>query len=98
MDKDIPLLRALVPDEFTAVLVKGRSNYLSKRRLRLAVERETRLLADEPERHALQQIEKWAARTNDGTLATLPQLKAARGVGSRPERWWKLHGAPLPDP
>ncbi len=75
MEKDLPLLRALVPDEFTAVLVKGRSNYMSKRRLRLAVERETRLLADEPERHSLQQIEKWAARTDDGTLATLPQLK-----------------------
>jgi ATP-dependent DNA helicase DinG len=75
MEKDLPLLRALVPDEFTAVLVKGRSNYLSKRRLRLAVERETRLLADEPERHSLQQIERWAGRTNDGTLATLPQLK-----------------------
>ena len=39
MDKDLPLLRAVVPDEFTAVLVKGRANYLSKRRLRLAVER-----------------------------------------------------------
>ncbi len=75
MDKDLPLLRAVVPDEFTAVLVKGRANYLSKRRLRLAIERETRLLADDTERHSLQEIEKWAASTNDGTLATLPQLK-----------------------
>ncbi|MFM1831876.1 MAG: hypothetical protein RLZZ461_192 [Planctomycetota bacterium] len=74
MEKDLPLLRAVVPDEFTAVLVKGRANYLSKRRLRLAVERETRLLADDAERQSLQQIEKWAARTDDGTLATLPQL------------------------
>lgn len=75
MEKDLPLLRAVVPDEFTAVLVKGRANYLSKRRLRLAVERETRLLADDAERHSLQQIEHWASRTEDGTLATLPQLK-----------------------
>lgn len=75
MDKDLPLLRAVVPDEFTAVLVKGRSNYLSKRRLRLAIERETRLLADDDERHSLQQIERWAASTDDGTRATLPQLK-----------------------
>lgn len=80
MDKDLPLLRAVVPDEFTAVLVKGRANYLSKRRLRLAIERETRLLADDTERHSLQQIEKWAASTDDGTLATLPQLK-------RPSVW-----------
>ena len=75
MDKDLPLLRAVVPDEFTAVLVKGRANYLSKRRLRLAIERETRLLADDTERHSLQAIEKWASQTDDGTLATLPQLK-----------------------
>src|SRR6185436_14648897 len=33
IDKDIPLLRAVYPDEFTAVLVKGRSNYLCMRRL-----------------------------------------------------------------
>src|ERR1700744_5290325 len=36
IDKDIPLLRAIYPDEFTAVLVKGRSNYLCKRRLEQA--------------------------------------------------------------
>src|ERR1700710_2504044 len=36
IDKDIPLLRSVYPDEFTAVLVKGRSNYLCKRRLEQA--------------------------------------------------------------
>src|SRR5437763_4984879 len=36
IDKDIPLLRAVYPDEFTAVLVKGRSNYLCQRRLEQA--------------------------------------------------------------
>src|SRR5687768_18275307 len=33
IEKDIPLLQAVYPDEFTAVLVKGRSNYLCQRRL-----------------------------------------------------------------
>src|SRR5881296_1400542 len=33
IEKDIPLLRAVYPQEFTAVLVKGRGNYLCKRRL-----------------------------------------------------------------
>ncbi|MCH2160755.1 MAG: ATP-dependent DNA helicase [Phycisphaerales bacterium] len=74
LEKDIPLLRAVMPDEFSAVLVKGRGNYISKRRLRLAIEREGRLLADDAERHTLSRIEQWAARTDDGTLATLPQL------------------------
>ena len=74
LDKDIPLLRAVMPDEFSAVLVKGRGNYISRRRLKLAIEREGRLLADDAERHTLSRIEQWAARTDDGTLATLPQL------------------------
>ena len=31
--KDVPLLNSVIPREFSSVLVKGRSNYLSKRRL-----------------------------------------------------------------
>ncbi len=37
--KDIPLLNAVVPREFSSVLAKGRSNYLSLRRLNLANQR-----------------------------------------------------------
>src|SRR5437870_13388012 len=33
IDKDIPLLQSVYPNEFSAVLVKGRSNYLCRRRL-----------------------------------------------------------------
>jgi ATP-dependent DNA helicase DinG len=36
--KDIPFLQAVLPDEFSAVLVKGRSNYLCPRRLAQTVE------------------------------------------------------------
>src|SRR5882724_1504770 len=36
IDKDIPLLQSVYPDEFTAVLVKGRNNYLCRRRLEQA--------------------------------------------------------------
>src|SRR5262245_46068713 len=32
--KDIPFLNAVLPVEFSAVLVKGRSNYISLRRLK----------------------------------------------------------------
>lgn len=80
MEKDVPLLRAVAPGEFTAVLVKGRGNYLSLRRLQLAYERQDRLLADDQARHALEQIVTWAHTTRDGTLATLPML-------SRPDVW-----------
>ena len=74
LEKDIPLLRAIMPDEFTAVLVKGRGNYASRRRLKLAIEREGRLFSNDEERQSLARIERWASRTEDGTLATLPQL------------------------
>src|SRR5437870_11875893 len=33
IDKDIPLIQSVYPNEFSAVLVKGRSNYLCQRRL-----------------------------------------------------------------
>lgn len=80
IEKDIPLLSAIAPDEFTAVLVKGRGNYISLRRLKLASERQDRLLADDAARHSLHAVEDWASTTRDGTLATLPQL-------DRPEVW-----------
>src|SRR5580704_14974139 len=36
IEKDIPLLRSVYPNEFTAVLVKGRSNFLCQRCLEQA--------------------------------------------------------------
>ncbi len=72
IEKDIPLLRAVFPEEFSAVLVKGRGNYLSLRRLKLASEREDRLFFDEGARASLQAIEAWAYETRDGSLSSLP--------------------------
>jgi ATP-dependent DNA helicase DinG len=80
VDSDIPLLNAVIPEEFSAVLVKGRGNYLSLRRLRLASERQDRLLTDDDARHSLHVLEDWAYATEDGSLATLPALR-------RPEVW-----------
>lgn len=77
IDKDIPLLRSALPVEFSAVLVKGRGNYLSIRRLMLASRKQERLFADPAERRSLHDIEDWAYSTRDGTLATLPQLERA---------------------
>ena len=39
IDKDIPFLRTAMPQEFQAVLVKGRSNFISLRRLDSALAR-----------------------------------------------------------
>ena len=61
--------------ELHACLVKGRGNYLSIRRLRLASARQDKLLTDEAARRSLHVIEDWAYETRDGTLATLPTLE-----------------------
>jgi ATP-dependent DNA helicase DinG len=75
--KDIPLLdRALEQyGQCKSVLVKGRGNYMSIRRLKLASERKNKLLGDPAERRSLDMIEDWAYETPDGTLSTLPQLE-----------------------
>jgi Rad3-related DNA helicase/REP element-mobilizing transposase RayT len=74
IDKDIPLLRAVYPDEFTAVLVKGRSNYLCQRRLEQARGRQQMLFENKSQLESLWTIEEWANETTDGSLADLPAV------------------------
>ena len=74
--KDIPLVAAVMPREFSAVLVKGRSNYVSLRRLALAVERSGSLFSTETERAEVLELATWARHTADGSLADLPALPA----------------------
>ncbi len=69
--KDLPLLRAVIPQEFTAVLVKGRGNYLSLRRMNSAAERMVSLFSDEEEHRDLRQIIAWSKKTGDGSLSDL---------------------------
>ncbi len=57
------------------VLVKGRGNYVSIRRLKQASERQDRLFGDAAARRSLHVIEDWAKETLDGTLSTLPTLE-----------------------
>lgn len=71
--KDIPFLRSVFPDEFSAVLVKGRSNYLGLRRLARASARQENLFNTKKQRSELWRIEDWAYRTTDGSLADLPR-------------------------
>jgi len=71
--KDIPLLQSLVPGDFRAVLVKGRGNYLSLRRLRLALRRASSLLdSSAAVDQLLVQIGRWARTTTDGSKSDLP--------------------------
>ena len=74
IEKDIPLLQSVYPDEFVAVLVKGRSNYLCQRRLEQTRRRQDALFESERQRESLWMIEEWAGSTTDGSLADLPNL------------------------
>src|SRR5437762_12259224 len=67
IDKDIPLIRSVYPDEFTAVLVKGRSNYLCQRRLEQARGRQNFLFDHQRQLESLWTIEEWAQNTQDGS-------------------------------
>jgi len=75
--KDLPLLNAVIPREFSSVLVKGRSNYISLRRMQQASSRATSLFGSEEELQQLQMIRRWAAETNDGSLSELPVRPSA---------------------
>src|SRR4051794_16403630 len=76
VEKDIPLLRAVYPQEFTAVLVKGRGNYLCKRRLEQSRGRQHMMFESDAQFDSLSAVEEWAEATTDGSLSDLPQLPA----------------------
>src|SRR5262245_57439105 len=68
---DLPLLNAVIPREFSAVLVKGRRNYLSLRRLESALARSQSLFNDDQQFTQLRNIRKWSKTTGDGSLSGL---------------------------
>lgn len=80
VSKDIPFLNAVLPVEFTAVLAKGRGNYLCLRRMRHGLKQHQGLFGDPQDLKDLWAIQDWAAHTNDGTLSDL-------GFVPRPAVW-----------
>lgn len=76
VNKDIPFLNKCMPQEYKAVLAKGRSNYLCKRRLKFALQRE-RLLIDDTDSE-LDKVWQWSEQTKDGSLSDLPFLPKSR--------------------
>ena len=71
LQKDIPFLNSVIPLEFTAVLVKGRVNYVSLRRLKNALERMNSLFGETEELEQVRQLRDWSRKTTDGSLADL---------------------------
>ncbi len=71
IEKDIPLLNSVIPLEFSAVLAKGRGNYISLRRLRQAVQRKENLFSTDEQISQVEQLRQWAVTTTDGSRADL---------------------------
>ena len=75
INKDIPFLAGCMPQRFTAVLAKGRGNYLCRRRLDFAIKK-GRMLFDE-RWSELERMNKWAQQTQDGSLSDIGFMPGA---------------------
>lgn len=71
IEKDLPFLNAVVPREFSAVLVKGRNNYVSLRRLDAAIARAQSLFDRDQQIVELRELKRWSKETTDGSKADL---------------------------
>ncbi len=73
--KDLPLVLKAVQEEglgsASAILMKGRGNYLSRRRLKLALENNQQLDIEGGGADWVK-IQEWSLSTNEGTLSALP--------------------------
>jgi len=70
VQKDIPILKKVLPVEFEAALMKGRQNYICPRRLERALQSSKELFTG-PEENEVQRIAEWASKTRDGSLSDM---------------------------
>jgi ATP-dependent DNA helicase DinG len=69
--RDMPFLKSVLPVEFSFVLAKGRSNYISLRRLNAAVDRAQSTFFQENEFEQLRSVLDWSRQTTDGSRSDL---------------------------
>jgi ATP-dependent DNA helicase DinG len=74
--KDLPFLRRALGEPFRFALVKGRQNYVSIRRARLAAQ-SAGVLFDDAQRAELDAILQWLEATRDGSVQDLPFTPSA---------------------
>ncbi len=68
VEKDLPVLKQVLPVEFSYTMLKGRHNYLCTRRLQKAMAQADGLFTS-PEQAELQRIHEWSKKTKDGSLS-----------------------------
>ncbi len=84
VEKDLPVLKQVLPVDFTFAMLKGRSNYLCTRRLQKAMQQADSLFTS-PEVSELHRIYEWSKGTTDGSLSDFdhePDLKVWEHVCS----------------
>ncbi|MFO0876371.1 MAG: helicase C-terminal domain-containing protein [Gemmataceae bacterium] len=74
VEKDIPFLQQVLPEPFTAALVKGRSNYLSRRRLRVTQQRSLALFGEPSLQQQIRLLGSWSRKTSEGSRSDLDFL------------------------
>ena len=96
--KDLPLLNSVIPLEFSAVLVKGRHNYLSLRRLRLARDRASQPVSPRRGiRRSCDDLRTWSRRHGRRLAGRSRLSPAAARLGRSRKRQRQLPGPPMPD-
>ena len=68
IEKDLPMLAQILPVKFAFTMLKGRHNYVCKRRLARAFEQSGSLFTS-PEAKELERIYEWSKTTTDGSLS-----------------------------
>ncbi len=66
--KDLPMLKQVLPDDFSFTMLKGRGNYLCTRRLQKAMQQSGHLFTSS-EGEELRRIYEWSKTTADGSLS-----------------------------
>ena len=69
--KDIPTLQKIIPYPLKVVLVKGRGNYISLRRLRVAQIKAPTLIQSDEFHDQLYKVSRWALDTVDGSRSDM---------------------------
>src|SRR5947199_6139675 len=67
-EKDLPMLKNVLPVKFQFTMLKGRGNYLCTRRLQKAFQQSGNLFTSS-EAEELQRIQEWSRKTGDGSLS-----------------------------
>lgn len=68
--KDIPMLKKILDCEFSFCLVKGRQNYICRRKLQMALENPSAYVEDN-QVEELNELNAWMQKTADGSLSDM---------------------------